>query len=262
MADVTVLVNSSDGFEDCWQPFFKLFQTYWPECAYPLVLNTETKTYQHPGLDIRSSCVAKGESRRLTWSECLMRCLDQISTPYVLYLQEDFFLEAPVRADTLGLFADELRGNRADVIRLMECGGAGPWHVTNNPLLWRVDQKATYRIALQAALWRKSTLRSHLRAHESPWQLEVFGSRRAQRRRGETVLCVNRDQFHGPGKEIFQYTPTGVVKGQWEHFVPALFAQEGISIDFNKRGFYEPHTRLTARAPLFKRLSDRLRSLR
>jgi hypothetical protein len=28
----TVLVNSCDAFEDCWQPFFQLFSRCWPAC--------------------------------------------------------------------------------------------------------------------------------------------------------------------------------------------------------------------------------------
>jgi hypothetical protein len=259
--DLTLLVNTSDGFEDCWPPFFSLLRRHWPGWTGPVVLNTELKRYVHEGLNIRSACVAEGSARRLTWSECLMRCLDGIDTPYVLYLQEDFFLEAPVREDLLGPLMDELRAGRADVIRLMECGGSGPWHATANPLLWEVDQRARYRIALQAALWRRSTLRSHLRVHESPWQLEIFGSARARRRRDERVLCVNRDRFHGPGREIIPYTPTGVVKGRWESFVPALFEREGIAMDYSRRGFYVPGPAAAPRAPLGGRLADRLRSL-
>jgi hypothetical protein len=259
-ADLTIVVNSSDGFEDCWIPFFTLFAKHWPQCPYPLVLNTEKKQYQHPGLHIVSSQVAAGESRRLTWSECLMRCLDRIDTPLVLYLQEDFFLEAAVQTQTLESLIAPLRDGSADVVRVMECGGAGPWHATANPLLWRVDQQAAYRISLQAVLWRKSTLRQHLRKHESPWQLEVFGSARARRLKTENVLCVNRDQFHGPGKEVIPYTPTGVVKGKWEKFVPALFEREGIRMDYSQRGFYEPG-QPSAKAPLINRVADRLRSL-
>ena len=153
-----------------------------------------------------------------------------------------------------------LRTGRADVIRLMECGGSGPWQPTDDPLLWRVDQHAAYRIALQAALWRKSTLRAQLRMHESPWQLEVFGSARARRVKDQ-VLCVNRDRFHGHGSEVFPYEPTGVVKGRWErHIVEPLFAKHGIEMDFSRRGFYDPHAPSAKRA-LWPRLRDRVRSL-
>jgi hypothetical protein len=259
MSDLTILVNTSDGFEDCWQPFFTLFKRFWPDCPYPIVLNTETKSPHIEGLSVRASRVSLNTSQRLTWSECLARCLDGIDTPFVLYLQEDFFLEAPVQQHYIETFLEEMRAGRADVIRLMECGGSGPWKPTANPLLWEVTQAAKYRIALQAVLWRKSTLRAHLRMHESPWQMEVFGSARARRIK-DKVLCVNRDRFHGAGKEIFPYQPTGVVKGQWErHIVEPLFLQHGITIDFSKRGFYSAG-QTSRRAPLVKRLSDRVRS--
>ena len=260
MSDLTILVNTCDGFEDCWAPFFQLFRHFWPDCPYPVVLNTEKKTPSFEGVSIRPACVALGSPKRLSWSECLARCLDGIDTPYVLYLQEDYFLESEVRAALIATFLDELRAGRADVIRLMECGGSGPWAPSANPLLWQVAQKAQYRIALQAALWRKSTLRGHLRSHESPWQLEVFGSARA-RRIADQVLCVNRERFHGEGREVFPYRPTGVVKGQWErHIVEPLFARHGIAMDFSRRGFYSA-TQPASRAPLVKRVADRLRSL-
>ncbi len=262
MNDTTILVNTSDNFDDCWNPFFTLFATYWPNCKWPIVLNTEAKTYHHDGLSIRSARVAAGRTRRLTWSECLMRCLDSISTTYVLYLQEDYFLEAPVREELLLELLTEMRAGRADVIRVMECGGAGPWHATDNDLLWRVDQRSRNRITLQAGLWPTSMLRKQLRAHESPWQLEVFGSARARRRSGEKMMCVNRDLYHGPGKEIFPYTPTGVVSGRWEkHVVVDLFARHGIAMDFTRRGFYNAAAAQKPRAPILHRLTDRLRSL-
>ena len=261
MNDLTVLVNTSDSFEDCWAPFFTLFARYWSDCRYPIVLNTESKDYRFEGLDIRCARVAAGASRRLTWSECLARCLDGIATPYVLYLQEDYFLEAPVQSGLIKTFLAELRAGRADVIRLMECGGSGPWQPTDNPLLWQVEQRAIYRIALQAALWRTTTLRRHLRMHESPWQLEVFGSARARRLK-DTVLCVNRDRFHGPGKEVWPYQPTGVVKGQWErHVVEPLFAAHGIAVDFSRRGFFDRNAGPGPKRPLVERMFDRVRSL-
>jgi hypothetical protein len=144
----------------------------------------------------------------------------------------------------------------------MECGGSGPWTPTDDPDIWRVAQSATYRISMQAALWRKAVLRSHLRAHESPWQLEVFGSARARRRRGELIMCVNRDRYHGAGREVIPYTPTGVVKGQWERsVVEPLFAHHGIPVDFSHRGFFDRTACRPKQRPLVLRAWDRLRSL-
>jgi hypothetical protein len=263
MADaggLTVLVNSSDGFEDTWVPFFRLFATYWPDCSYPIVLNTERKILEFPGLAIRSTQAALGATRRLTWSECLMRCLDGLDTDRILYLQDDFFLFGPVRGDLVERFDRLMRDESIDNIRLTECDGSGPWHPTANPLLWEVDRRATYRIALQAGLWRTSYLRALLRKHESPWQLEIFGSRRA-RRRNDRVFCVNRDRFMRAGEEIVPYRPTGIVKGKWDREVVVdLFSSHGIEVDFSRRGFYERGVDRPRRPPLAKRLLDRVRS--
>ena len=256
---LTILVNSTDRFDDCWKPFFTLFAAYWPDCPYPIVLNTDTKSYSHPGLTIRASRVAaRGE--RLTWSECLMRCLDGIDTEIILYLQEDFFLNCPVQGKPLAEFAQLMQTEGLDCIRLMECDGAGPWTRSRYPGLWEVDQRARYRIALQAGLWCRRTLRSHLRRHESPWQLEIFGSRRLRRSR-DRILCVDRERYSGPGKEIFPYEPTGVVSGKWKReAVVDLFARHGIEVDYSARGFYDPSVP-ARKGPLLKRALDRARSL-
>jgi hypothetical protein len=141
----------------------------------------------------------------------------------------------------------------------MECGGAGPWYPTSNPDLWLVDQNAKFRISLQAVLWRKDLLRSYIRLHESPWQLEIFGSRRASRQKHK-ILCVNRDIYSSPENEIFPYIPTGVVSGKWdEQIVVPLFAKHAINIDFSLRGFYDKNVKQRKR-PVFSRLYDRLRS--
>src|SRR5882724_6357915 len=97
MPRITVIVNSTDSFEDCWVPFFTLFDRYWADCPYPLVLNTERKQFQFPGLDLRASCVGPSQHPGAAgWSESLIRCLHQVDSEYILYLQEDYFLNAPV----------------------------------------------------------------------------------------------------------------------------------------------------------------------
>ena len=259
--ELTIFVNTSDSFEDCWHPFFTLFARYWPNCPYSIVLNTETKDYSFKGMNIVCAKVAVGENRRLTWSECLERALDNIQTPYILYLQEDYFLEAAVRADVLENLLQVMQAGRADVIRLSEAEGAGPWQPVDGALIWQVAQKAKYRISLQAAIWHKDFLRAQVRPHENPWQLESFGSMRLRRKKSK-IFCVNRNFYSGKGKEIFPYTPTGVIAGKWvRHVVEPLFVANNIAVDFTQRGFYDAAKRKKRRSFLL-RLLDRVRSIR
>ena len=256
--DLSIFVNTSDSFEDCWHPFFTLFVRYWPNCPYPIVLNTETKHYSFKGLNIVCAKVAAGENRRLTWSECLARALDGVQAPYILYLQEDYFVEAAVNVGALDSMLQALKAGRADVVRLSEASDAGPWLQTDAPI-WQVAQKAKYQISLQAALWRKDFLRAQVRLHENPWQLESFGSMRLRRQKTK-IFCVNRDLFSGKGKEIFPYTPTGVVAGKWvQQVVKPLFTAHEIEMDFSLRGFYDVSKRKKKRGFML-RLLDRIKS--
>jgi hypothetical protein len=259
-ADLTIFVNTSDNFEDCWHPFFTLFHRYWPDCPYSIVLNTETKDFSFSGLNITCAKVSLNEPKRLGWSECLERALDSISTPYILYLQEDYFLESAVRAEVLNDLLALMRLEKADVIRLSEAVDAGPWHATGSKLIWTVDQKAKWRFSLQAALWRKDLLRAQIRKHESPWQLESYGGGRLRRSK-EKICCVNRDLFSGKGKEVFPYTPTGIIAGKWvgEIVVP-LFQAHDITMDFTKRGFHLQGKRSKKRKAFLLRAIDRVRS--
>ena len=49
----TIVVSSCDKYEDLWEPFFSILKANWPELDYQIVLNTETKKYKYPGLEIK-----------------------------------------------------------------------------------------------------------------------------------------------------------------------------------------------------------------
>ena len=65
-----ILVNTCDKFEDCWEPFFKLFALYWPDYKGPIYLNTEYKTFTYGNLNIISLkiCEKKKDHSEITWS--------------------------------------------------------------------------------------------------------------------------------------------------------------------------------------------------
>ncbi len=251
----TLLVNSSDGFEDCWAPFFTLMARNWPDYRGPIVLNTESKKWSRPGFDIRCSQVQHTRpGRRLTWSECLLAALDQIETPLVLYFHEDYFLERPVDERLIDEFATLMLNN--DSIRhigLTHFGSLGPFEPTEDARLLRIARKARYRISTQVGLWRVDALKSYLRPEENAWMFEIFGTRRAQRR-PDTFLTVNPNIYRPGATPIVQYTHTGIIKGKWHPAMPALFAANGIQVEFSKRGFFQPKPRVLEKLVTLRKL--------
>ena len=240
--NLTVLVNSTDTFADCWPPFFQLFKRAWPSCPCDVILNTETREYSDPELRLVCSKVQANDpagSPRLPWSDCLIRCLDAVRTPYILYLQEDYFLNGPVDQSFVAQCVDVMIEHQVPHIRLMEVDFHARYHRTGlHPLLWQIDQRANYRISLQAGLWNVAVLKDLLRSGESGWNFERRGSVRAMGR-PDVFLCQSLDHFNRQGRYPIPYQPTGIVRGKW--YAPAvveLFAAHDISVDYEKRGFY------------------------
>ncbi len=251
--DFTILVNSCDGFADCWEPFFKLFTLFWPNCNVKVILNTETMDWSFPGLDLQCTQVGLGVGR-LTWSECLIKALDQVDTPLVLYLQEDYFFEKPVDDRLVYELADMMKTDSVvKYIGLTNIGSLGPFGATADPRLWKVTQKARYRISTQAGLWRTETLRSYLKPEENGWMFEIYGTKRASKRE-ECFLTVNKDVYCSEKAPVIQYTHTGIIKGKWHQNMPKLFARHNIEVDFEKRGIYKEPFWLIRKAGTFKKL--------
>lgn len=248
--NITIIVNSSDDFEDCWAPFFKLFTQYWPNCHMKILLNTETINWHYPGLNLQCTQVGVGVGK-LTWSECLIRALALVDTPLVLYLQEDYFIEEPVNVLMLNELVDIMLSD-ANIkhIELSRFGSNGLTYPTSNPNLWTVDHKASYRISTQAGLWRTDTLNSYLEPEENGWMFEIFGTIRARRRDD----CFLKVIYSTEQKSIFTYVHTGIIKGKWNQAMPNLFAQHGIEVDFEKRGFYKETHWLIRKFSTFKKL--------
>lgn len=251
----TVLVNSCDAFADCWHPFFQLFSKYWPNCDAKILLNTETKDWASEFARVECTQVQRDAVGRLPWSECLIRALDQVQTPLVLYFQEDYFIHRPVRSE-LVLKAVEHMIAQPEVkhIGLTKHGSHGPYLKTDQDWLHMIRRDARYRISTQAGLWRVDALRSYLRSEENGWMFEIFGTWRASRR-NETFLCADHDPARG-GAAI-DYLHTGIIKGRWLREIQHVFQTNEIDMDYSRRGFYVPKHPLLHKFEVGSRLLER-----
>jgi hypothetical protein len=250
-----VLVNSSDGYRDCWKPFFTLLRRYWPEVPTPVVLNTLAADYSFPEVPLRSTRTEALAGRRLTWSEALLAALDSLDCPLVLYLQEDYFLDGPVDSRRITELA-ALMISRPEIahIGLTYFGARGPftpWQPDSS--LWVIPHTSRYRISTQAGLWRASALRSYLHPAENGWMFEIYGTWRA-RRREDLFLTVARDS--GAVQPV-PYEHAGIVKGRWVPSTVALLAREGTPVDSSIRGLWVPQHPLVAKYETAKKLLAR-----
>lgn len=239
--DLTVLVNSSDGFSDCWQPFFLLWTRYASRLSSPIVLNTERLVYtHHPNLNIKSSRVALdlAPDVRLPWSDCLESALRQINTTYVLYLQEDYFLESNVKEDIILSLIEDMTLHNVDHVMLMSSSNVGVGEIwPHNSRLYFLKSDYEYRVSTQAGIWRRETLISILRSGESGWQFERNATLRSYES-NHLFLIYPASTRGSLDNMVVPYRPTGIIKGKWKkNIVQPLFEKEGVDIDYLVRGF-------------------------
>jgi len=261
MSKYCVLVSSCDAYADCWLPFFSLLERYWPTPRPPVYLNTETQSFVFPGLDVRCPRVSRNSRKSLTWSERLLRCLETIPYEVILYVQEDYFLKAQVDVTMMKSLVDLMLDDSVSHISLVADGRPG--QRSRYPCLSHIARSAEYRISAQAGLWRLAALRSYLRSHETIWEFEWYGTRRARRRK-DTFFFVNEEYTEITGRElVFPYDGTGVEQGLWRRsVVEDLFARHGIAVDYSGRGFLEENGGYVRRRPTRAvRAVRRLRSL-
>lgn len=255
-ASLAVLVNSSRGYRDCWFPFFRLLESYWPECRFPLYLNVEEGSYEHPSLDVR--CLThppRVSGGRMPWSDQLLASLDMIPARYVLYMQEDYFLDALVDHERLEECLAVVAAAGLGCVHLTPYGSHGSARPAELPYLVDVPRISHYRFSTQAAIWDKSVLASYIRPGESAWETEILGTLRSWSR-PEPVRSVIEVPA-GEGGPIMSYTGTGIIRGKWHPALPPLFANHGLDVDFSRRGFYDFPSRWGTRSRMLRSLASR-----
>lgn len=254
----TVVVQSTDGFADCWVPFFTLMRAYWPECRHPILLNTETRSFSFPGLDVRATrLLGGGPERWPTWSESLLRCLDRVDTDLVLLMIDDQFISGRVDVAALDTVVERMRAGGFTHVTLTEHGHHRPTSTTDDPWLRAVAPRARYRVSTAPALWRKDGLSRYLRPRENAWQFEIFGSRRAWRA-NDTFFTVDPARLSTGLEGVIPYFQTaydtGIIKGKWQPEIEPFFRAHGIDVDCTARGFFKPLPGVVNKYQLLRKL--------
>ncbi len=231
--NLSLLVSSFDKYSVCWAPFCHGLNKYWPE--HPPVYFITNHLEAPCGNSLKL-----GEDQG--WAKNLLKALELIPTEYVLYAQEDYWIQSAVVNQNIVDYQSYLASGTADYIRLYPAPGPDVILKTDERL-GIIAQDSHYRASLQMALWRKETLKSLVLAEETPWQIEVNGSKRSQVN-ADRFWCVTKRR-HG-----IDYVFTAIVNGYWSKNAFQYAQKEQIEIHFEK----------LPRKTLYRQWSDYLRS--
>lgn len=219
------LFCTCDSYSDLWEPFFTLLKRYWPDFDYDVYFCTESKHFSFPGFNIYCPL---NEPQSATWSQRLIDLLHIIPTENIIFMLDDFWLKAPVNIerikDLMELFDTDKQMGHLNMIH--ESASALP-PSEKYPDLVMFPKRRPYRITTQASLFRKDYLLQILRAHESAWKFEVYGSKRSAYLPQYPYIIANGSST------IFNYDRGGVVrrgcfiKEYFDYFIE----QEGITVN-------------------------------
>jgi hypothetical protein len=218
---VSVVIMSCDGYVDLWEPFFELFNRFWPCCPYQRYLVTDSIDAAHP-----LGCTLVAGGKNLTWSHRLLNALMQIETDYVLLLVDDLFLHSFVDTDRVDrIFCWGIR-NEANCIRMNPQPGPDILLKSGEmkDVLGISIPRTLYRASTVFTFWKKEILAGLLDPQESIWDFEVFGTERSDR----------LENFYASRIPNFP-NYNGVIKGLWRPDVIRRLRILGVKPDLTSR---------------------------
>lgn len=238
--DCTVLICSCDAYSDLWDPFFRLFKAYWPDCPYRIVLNTECGKYEIEGLQIECLQLYKKGSN-VPYGKRMLKHIDHIETPFVLVILEDFFFLDRVKTDAVRRVITYLKNN-TKIAMFKLSPNLDPMNTKDDryPEYEKRPRYGHYRHSLQIAIWRTEYFKKTWRVNESPWDWEVWGTYRSIND-GWDYYCL-KENASPPIDYDYNFYRGGslnVYRGKWTHGkYEEIFKKNGIIVDFEKRGWY------------------------
>ena len=217
MNNVALLILSCDKYSDLWKNYFILFNKFWPDCPFPVYLQTNILDFE---CERNVNVIKVGENN--LWSDDLIKSLSYLEKyDFVLLMMEDMFLKTTVSNSQIVTVLDEFFEVNGNFITLIAEPHYDKKFSQNFGL---ISPGAMYRATATAALWKKKILLDILRENETAWDFEKKGS-------------IRTDQYYGfyaVVHDCFSFVH-GVVKGQWTVHAVKEFEKLGLDIDFSTR---------------------------
>lgn len=250
MNSIAIVVSSCDAFFDCWKPFAFFFRKYWPHCSLPVYLIVNE-------LPFRSSSIRPlivGEDRG--WASNLKLALQHLEQSHVLYLQEDYFLQSPVREELLAADFAYAFEHEVDAFCFRARAELEPDFEPINERFGVVPRDSNGRTRCQLTLWKRESLLSVLREGENAWKMESSGSARTR----DLKILSYRTRENAP----VSYLMSAIVRGLWTRDALRMCAENGLAITPHFRGTFTENSLLRGlrRARTRKRLPRELEKAR
>jgi len=190
--NLSIVVHSFDGYKRYWPGWHHFFHKHCPKPFCPIYFCTEVESVEQPH-DSMYHHIATGKGE---WGARLITALRQISTPYVLYMQEDMWLTSPLSTAYMQSAMNQMETRQLNHLKLQkDCQHqVGLSDQYNNP--------AWYIMSHQPGLWKVDFLLSTLMDQQSPFAHETTTNRMLQQAPDLAATCACNQQFTS---QVFPY---------------------------------------------------------
>ena len=215
-----IIVLSCDNNDETFEPFHHCLEKYWtdhPEVIY------YTNSIQNPYY--RTISIKCPLDR---WTEGVRKFLQLVEDDQVLLMVDDCFIRKPVNVERVQYACDNLKGNIA-CFNFEQCFDPTDEETQLNGFKKRLHG-SRYEVSIMCGLWDKQKLMRVLEPVSNPWQVEF-----AQNNCGFDYYINSGDYIIDWGYRT--YIPTNIFRGKWCKNVIPFFEQEGIVVNYNKKGF-------------------------
>ena len=215
-----ILVLSCDKNDDTFEAFHHCMEKYYP--THPEIIYA-TETIKNPFYKTISKNYPLNQ-----WTKRIRETLMEIHDNKILLMIDDCFIREPVDLNRIRYACDNLKGN----IAMFNFEKSFDDNDIDTEI---IDFKkrmhgAPYEISLLCGLWQKDKLMNLLDEDSDPWTVEY-----KQRNKGYDFYINSGGYIINWGYKTWH--PAGIFKGKWCREVIPFFEQEGIKINYDKRGF-------------------------
>ncbi len=166
--DLTIVVVSTDSYSDLWPAFFECKQRFWSYCRYDTILVTNEMMPSFPSVKV-IACGADAQ-----WSDRTRTALTQISTRYVCFMLEDFFISKQIDEQKIEDAMRIMSDNSIKYYKLMSLTRFIGSQYLSYDFLQEITSTYPYGISLMPAIWdREFFLEKIGNGSYNPWKFEI-----------------------------------------------------------------------------------------
>ena len=217
--EARIIITTCNEYSELLSTQLYSFKKHWPDREWPITIATDEiieKSKLHSDLDIF-------EYIDPYWSNIILKCLKTYDEEIILLLLDDFILRSKVNNQLLyGLVLNMHRNKKINYLRLVP----RPKAKSNKMAVFNeINIDESYRVSLQASLWRKKFLIDFLEDNETPWLFEINGNKRS----------IKKNGFYASNIDLFPYKHHVIQRGKWFPWSFYKLKLNGYPITIRKR---------------------------